>query len=197
MHKLKESLPLLNLVLLLGLLFLGLYNLSRINSLSTPKEEEKVTENQTTSDKPIEGYLQYVNSFQKVKMIYPQDWTKKEYTNLVFVEFKKDPYWDFNIVSEPLTSNPSLEEYKEKALNLIKGYKNYQFLDSKEATLSGLPGFTITFLATFDKGYKIKQIYTVKQNHGYSLTYRSDPEHFDEQLPEADKMMASFAIIPE
>ena len=119
------------------------------------------------------------------------------YSDMVFVEFKKDPFWDFNIVGESLTSNPSLEEYKEKALNLVKGYKNYQLLDSKETTLSGLPAFTLTFLATFDKDYKIKQIYAVRQNHGYSLTYRSELGYFDEQLPTSDKMMTSFEIITE
>lgn len=168
---------------------------SKINSLSTPSSKVASQDNQTTSGKAVNGYLEYINSFQKVKMRYPEDWTKTEYDNLVFVEFKKDPNWDFNIFAENLTSNPNLEEYKLKVLDTIKDYKNYRFIDSQNTTLANLPAFTITFLATFNKEYKIKQVYTVKQNHGYGLTYRAPPDNFDEQLKMADQMFSSFEIL--
>lgn len=204
MQKIKGLLPLLNLIILICLLVLGIYNFnkyknldSKINSLSTPGKKIAVQDSETSTGKAVNGYLEYINSYQKVKMKYPEDWVKTEFSNSVFVEFKKDPNWDFNIFAENLTSNPSLEEYKTKALNLMKDYKNYKLIDSQQATLSGLPAFTITFLATFNKEYKIKQVYTVKGNRGYSLTYRSSPDHFDEQLKEAEQMFSSFEIFTD
>lgn len=179
-------------------MFLELQNFNKVNLLITSENNKIASQNsQTTSDKPVDGYLQYINSYHKVKMKYPKDWTKAEYDNLVFVEFKKTPIWDFNIVSEFLTSNPSLEEYKSKALKLVEGYKNYKLIESRETILANLPAFTLVFTATFDRDYKIKQVYTIKQNHGYSLTYRAPPGDFDTELPNADKMMTSFEIITE
>lgn len=205
MQKLKGLLPLLNFIILISLLILGIYNLNkskaldaRINSLNTLSGSKTTPQDdQTSSDKPVDGYLEYINSFQKVKMKYPKDWVKTEYSDLVFVEFKKDPNWDFNIFAESLTSNPSLEEYKTKVLNGIKDYKNYRFIDSQNTTLANLPAFSLTFSATFNKEYKIKQVYTIRQNHGYGLTYRSSLDLFDEQLKQADKMFSSFEIITD
>lgn len=198
MQKLNSLLLLFNFILLVGLLFLGLHNLNKINLLINSQNNKIASQNsQTTSNKPVDGYFQYINSYHKAKMKYPEDWTKSEYDNSVFVEFKKLPFWDFNIVSEYLTSNPSLEEYKTKALKLVEGYKNYKLIESGETTLANLPAFTLVFTATFDKDYKIKQVYTIKQNHGYSLTYRAPPGDFDTELPNADKMMTSFEIITE
>ena len=202
MQKIKSLLPLLNFIILISILVLGFYTLNRYNNLDSKISSlggNKVTptENQTSSGKAKEGYLEYINSFQKVKMKYPEDWVKTEFGNAVFVEFKKDPNWDFNIFAESLTSNPSLEEYKTKVLTGIKDYKNYKLIDSQPFTLGNLPAFSLTFLATFNKDFKIKQVYTVRQNHGYGLTYRSSPDHFDEQSIEADKMFSSFEILAD
>ena len=170
---------------------------SKINSLNTSGNKSATTGNQTSSGKAVDGYLDYINSFRQIKMKYPEGWVKTEYENSVFVEFKKDPDWDFNVFAERLTSNPTLEEYKTKVLNGIKDYKSYKFMDSQNTTLNNLPAFTITFLATFNKEYKIKQVYTVRQNHGYGLTYRSPPDLFDEQLKTADNMFSSFEILTD
>lgn len=205
LHKLKNLLPFLNFIVLIILLVLGIYSFNKyknldakINSLNTSSNGKATSQDdQTSTGKSADGYLEYINSFQKVKMKYPEDWAKTEYDNLVFAEFKKDPNWDFNIFAENLTSNPTLEEYKTKVLNGIKDYKNYKFIDSQNTTLANLPSFTLTFLATFNKDYKIKQIYTVRQNHGYGLTYRSSPDQFDKALKEADKMFSSFEILTD
>lgn len=204
MQKVKDLILFLNFIVLFILLVLGFHTLNKyknldakINALTTSGNKITSLGDETSNSNTVDGLHEYINSFQKVKMKYPQAWTKADYNNPVFVEFKKDPDWDFNIFAESLTSNPTLDEYKTKVINTSKDYKNYKLIDSKATTLSNLPAFTLTFLATFNKDYKIKQIYTVRQNHGYGLTYRSTPEHFDEALKEADKMFSSFEVITD
>lgn len=129
-------------------------------------------------------------------MEYPSDWTKAEYDQNVFVEFKKNDIWDFNIVHFTMTSDPKFEDYKKNTLEDIGKYKEYKLLENRDITLAGLPGFKVMFMATFNKPYKIIQVYAVKQNHVYSLTYRaSDTDKFDDQLPNAQKMIDSFQVL--
>lgn len=95
-----------------------------------------------------------------------------------------------------MTSDPKLEDYKKNTLESISKYKDYKLQETKEATLSGLPGFKVIFTASFNKPYKIMQLYTIKQNNGYSVTYRAtSTDEFGNELSNAQKMIDSFKIL--
>lgn len=128
-------------------------------------------------------------------MNYPADWIKKDYDGALMVEFKKDADWDLNIVNESLSSSMTLDEYSKALSGNLKKIQDYNYVESSQTTLSGLPALAIVFTITRDKKLKIMQIFTVKGANAYLITYRSNPDTYQKMLPAVKKMADSFKLL--
>ncbi len=98
---------------------------------------------------------------------------------------------DLSGVNPPLT----LQEYTVDSLNTIKKQFGVNLTESYDTTLSTFPGHAIVYSIRNDEiNFKFMQVYTIKDNKAYVVTYISQPEYFSRFLPDAQQMFVSFEI---
>ena len=81
----------------------------------------------------------------------------------------------------------TLEDYTKTQIN----YTEEQLLESNTTTLAGLPAHKMVFT---NLGLKTMQIWTIKDDRVYTITYVAEEEDFQDDLDVAEKMIKSFQI---
>jgi serine/threonine-protein kinase len=82
----------------------------------------------------------------------------------------------------------TLEEYTNTQINLLEE----NLLESSTTTLADIPGYRTVF--TNIEGLKTMQIWTVKDDKAYIITYVAQEEDYENDLQIAEKMINSFEI---
>jgi hypothetical protein len=84
--------------------------------------------------------------------------------------------------------NMTLEEYTNSQINLLEE----KLLESNTTILSDIPGYKIVF--TNIEGLKTMQVWTIKDDKAYIITYVAQEEDYEKELQIAQKMIDSFEI---
>ena len=163
---------------------------------------QKPATDQETGD----GFLVYENRNHGIKINYPADWQKSENYPGVVVIFMSEKESEEDILQDNLviTKQEFPPEQKETLSNITKASIDYiktfmtdsNITESKELTLAGSPAHKVVY--TMRQGiypFKIMQIWTIKDNKIYVLTYNAEPDTYDTYLPTIQAMVDSFGFI--
>lgn len=140
-------------------------------------------------------FTTYENPKFGIRVQYPSDWGRLD---LSFLGASADidfyPLDDtsgtkdvrIQVKALPL-QNMTLEQYTNIQLNSIEG----QILESNATTLANLPAHEIIFT---NIGLKTMQVWTLKDDKVYTITYIAEEEDYENDLQIAHRMIESFGI---
>ncbi len=161
--------------------------------LSISSTDQQVT---TTLAQTSEKMIIYDNPAFGIRIQYPSDWGRLD---LSFLQDSADidfyPLNDTSLAKNLKVQvknlpfhNMTLEEYTNSQINLLEE----NLLESSAATLAGIPGYKIVF--TNIEGLKTMQVWTIKDDKAYIITYVAQEEDYKKELQIAQKMIDSFEI---
>jgi serine/threonine-protein kinase len=152
--------------------------------------------------------LTYAAPNSGIKIKYPKNWTKEETTNPItgtVVKFSSpkvgagDPFQEnLSVEIQDLSGQPVTEQqYTKEARKQI-----YQFVPNahiitelKDQKIGNSSGYEVVYTGR-DGGQNLKrmQMWAVRNNKAYVLTYEAEEQKYDEFWPVAQKMVDSFEI---
>ena len=161
-------------------------------SVSLTGQQRTTTTLAQTSDKMII----YDNPTFGIRIQHPSDWGRLD---LSFLQHSADidfyPLADTSLsknlkvqVKNLPFHNMTLEEYTNIQINLL----GENLLESSTTTLADIPGYKIVF--TNIEGLKTMQVWTIKNDKAYIITYIAQEEDYAKDLQIAQKMIDSFEI---
>ena len=161
--------------------------------LSISSTDQQIT---TTLAQTSDKMIIYDNPTFGIRIQYPADWGRLD---LSFLQHSADidfyPLNDTSLaknlkiqVKNLPFHNMTLEEYTNSQINLLEE----NLLESSAATLAGIPGYKIVF--TNIEGLKTMQVWTIKDDKAYIITYVAQEEDYEKELQIAQKMIDSFEI---
>jgi serine/threonine-protein kinase len=155
-----------------------------------------LTGQQTTIAQTNSKFVIYDNPTFGVRIQYPSDWGRLD---LSFLQDSADidfyPLADtslaknvkIQVINLP-SRNMTLEEYTNSQINPLEE----KLLESNTTTLAGIPGYEIVFTSV--QGLKTMQVWTIKDDKAYIITYVAKEEDYENDLQIAQKMIDSFEI---
>lgn len=173
-------------VLLASLLILSI--LSSINCLASRQTTIAQTEqtNFSTYENPTFGIrIQYPSDWGRLDLSFLGDSADIDFYPLDDTSGAKDVR--IQVKTLPV-QNMTLEQYTDTQINSIEG----QILGSNATTLAGMKAHQLIFT---NIGLKTMQIWTLKDDKAYTITYIAEEEDFENDLPIARAMIESFGII--
>jgi eukaryotic-like serine/threonine-protein kinase len=155
-----------------------------------------LTGQQTTIAQTNSKFVIYDNPTFGVRIQYPSDWGRLD---LSFLQDSADidfyPLADTSLaknlkiqVKNLPFHNMTLEEYTNSQINPLEE----KLLESNTTTLAGIPGYEIVFTSV--QGLKTMQVWTIKDDKAYIITYVAKEEDYENDLQVAEKMIDSFEI---
>jgi hypothetical protein len=161
--------------------------------LSFSSTDQQIT---TTLAQTSDKMIIYDNPTFGIRIQYPSDWGRLD---LSFLQHSADidfyPLNDTSLAKNLKVQvknlpfhNMTLEEYTNSQINLLEE----NLLESSAATLAGIPGYKIVF--TNIEGLKTMQVWTIKDDKAYIITYVAQEEDYEKELQIAQKMIDSFEI---
>ncbi len=155
-----------------------------------------LTGQQTTVAQTNSKFVTYDNPTFGVRIQYPSDWGRLD---LSFLQQSADidfyPLADTSLaknvkiqVNNLPSRNMTLEEYTNSQINPLEE----RLLESNTTTLAGIPGYEIVFTSL--QGLKTMQVWTIKNDKAYIITYVAQEEDYEKELQVAQKMIDSFEI---
>jgi serine/threonine-protein kinase len=163
-------------------------------STSLTNQHQTITIAQTNDDNNT--FRIYENPTYGIQIQYPSDWGRLD---LSFLQDSADI--DFYPLSDTsLAKNVKLQVKNLPFHNMtLKEYTNSQInpteeilLESSTTTLADIPGYKIVF--TNIEGLKTMQVWTIKDDKAYIITYVAQEEDYEKDLQIAQKMIDSFEI---
>lgn len=158
----------------------------------------------TPTEAVLVDFLTYENSENGIKIKYPKDWEKQEAAggaSVVFLSQKEseaDAFRDnVSVVIQDLSSQPmTLEEYSNVSISSFPSFvPNFQQIELKDVTVAKNPGKKIAYTGKLqDYNVKVIQVWTIKNNDAYILTYLAAEENYSKYLDLAEKVINSFEI---
>lgn len=138
----------------------------------------------------------YENPEFGIRVQYPSDWGRLD---LSFLGTSADiDFYPLNDTSgakavriqveQLLSQNMTLDQYTDTQINSTEG----QILESNVTTLGNLPAHEIVFT---DVGLKTLQVWTLKDDKVYAITYVAEEEDYENGLQIAQRIIESFGII--
>jgi hypothetical protein len=88
----------------------------------------------------------------------------------------------------PLAQNTTFEQYNTAKIDLIEG----KLLEMNSTRLAGLPALQIEFT---NMGLKTMEVWTIKDDRAYTVSYVAPEEDFETNLMVAKRMIQSFQFI--
>ena len=144
-----------------------------------------------TSDQSFETYN---NPTFGISIQYPSDWGRLDLSFLENDSADID-FYPLEEVSQAIAvkvqaktlplQNMTFDDYTTTQIN----YTEEQLLESNTTTLAGLPAHKIIF-SNF--GLKTMQVWTIKDDKVYTITYTAEEEDFQDDLYIAERMTKSF-----
>ena len=182
-----------DLVLLFGFLIILITSLL---STSLTNQHQTITIAQTNDDNNNTFKL-YENPTYGIQIQYPSDWGRLD---LSFLQDSADidfyPLSDTSLaknlkiqVKNLPFHNMTLEEYTNTQINPTEEI----LLESNTTTLADIPGYKIVFANI--AGLKTMQVWTIKDDKAYIITYVAKEEDYENDLQNVQKMIDSFEII--
>ncbi|MCX6742050.1 MAG: PsbP-related protein [Candidatus Pacearchaeota archaeon] len=171
------------------------------------QNDNSICDTDETSILPPEtNFLTYDNSAYGIRITYPSNWEKEEKsTGMVIVEFfsPKESVSDaitenLNVVIEDLSAQPmTLNEYTNLSIKNIKLYfTDVNMIDSSATTLGGNSAHKVVYTANMGQyNGKFMQVYTIRNNKAYVITYTAQPSTYSYYLDIINQMINSFEII--
>jgi hypothetical protein len=155
-----------------------------------------LTGQQTTVAQTNSEFVTYDNPTFGVRIQYPSDWGRLD---LSFLQQSADidfyPLADTSLaknvkiqVNNLPSRNMTLEEYTNSQINPLEE----RLLESNITTLAGIPGYEIVFTSL--QGLKTMQVWTIKNDKAYIISYVAQEEDYEKELQVAQKMIDSFEI---
>ena len=151
------------------------------------------------------NFVTYKDDTIGIKIDYPAGWIHELHarglvTFLASSEGNSNTYpAGLGIVVQQLKSkNTSLNEItKIQIKNLTQSHPEFRLIESSEARLSGNIANKIVFTATDDMNHERKsmQIWTLKGDKAYLITYKAELGQYTKYLPTIQKMIDSFQFI--
>jgi eukaryotic-like serine/threonine-protein kinase len=182
-------------VLLLVLFGFVIIIIALLLSTSLTNQHRTLTIAQTNDDDNNTFNL-YENPTYGIQIQYPSNWGRLD---LSFLQDSADidfyPLRDTSLaknlkiqVKNLPFHNMTLEEYTNTQINPTEE----NLLESNTTTLSGIPGYKIVF--TNLEGLKTMQVWTIKDDKEYIITYVAKEEDYEKDLQIVQKMIDSFKI---
>ena len=155
-----------------------------------------------TSSININKFLTYQDSSLGIKIDYPAGWTHELHagsivTFLASLESDSNTYpAGLGIKIQHLKSkNISLNNIaKIQIKNLTQNHPDFKLIESTESKIGGNSAHKIVFTATDYKKNERRamQIWTLKGDKAYLITYKAEPGKYAKYLPIIQKMLDSF-----
>ena len=155
-----------------------------------------------TSSININKFLTYQDSTLGIKIDYPAGWTHELHagsivTFLAGLESDSNTYpAGLGIKIQHLKSkNISLNNItKIQIKNLTQNHPDFKLIESTESKIGGNSAHKIVFTATDYKKNERQamQIWTLKGDKAYLITYKAEPGKYAKYLPIIQKMLDSF-----
>ena len=153
----------------------------------------------------------YVNSIYGIIMQYPSDWKKVEpgqfsqtdNFNIVVgylspkesASYRSPPAaLSVGIQNLPNSQSITLDQYSDAQINFIR--EQASVLESNTTTLKG-DNNTLAHRIVYinSEGQKIMQVWTIKGDKAYHITYATNQTRYYDYLPPVQKMIDSFEIL--
>ena len=177
-------------------------------TVSPPTPETKETAPTQPSETPATEttkFLTYDSSAYGIRIEYPSDWTKNEQvmgtvaTFLSPQESASDIFKEnVNVIVQDLSTQPmTLEEYTELSVGQVEQFiTDANILDSSVTTLDGTSAHKVVYTGKQGQ-YSLKwmQVWTIKDNTAYVLSYTAEANKYNDFLDTAQEMVDSFEII--
>lgn len=149
------------------------------------------------------NFLTYQDSTLGIKIDYPAGWTHELHaaslvTFLASLESDSNTYpAGLGVKVQYMTSskNISLNEItKVQIKNLTQDHPDFKLIESTDYKLGGNNAHKIVFTATDNKKNERKamQIWTLRGDKAYLITYKAEPGKYTRYLPMIQKMVDSF-----
>lgn len=156
-------------------------------------------------DSSITNFLTYDSYVYGIRIKYPLDWTKEEQVFGTVVSFSSpiesasdDFSENLNVLVQDLSAQPiTLEEYTRISEEQVEQYiTNGKILDTIATTLDGNSAYKLVYTGKQGQ-YNIKwmQVYTIKDDKAYVITYTAEMDSYSNFLGTAQEMINSFEIV--
>lgn len=153
------------------------------------------------------NFLTYDNPEYRIEIRYPSDWSKTEQVmgaTAAFLSPQEGTSDDFQenvmINVQDISASPmTLEQYTQLGINQIKQIiTDASIIESNTTTLGGNLAHDLVFTGKQGQ-YNLKwnQVFTVKNNKAYVLTYTAKMNTYDNFLEAAKEIKESFRWINE
>jgi len=197
-----------------NILIIGLALLMVISSGCIGESQTTATPNPTLTLQPAtitQGetskyfFVTYENPVEGIRIKYPAGWAKNEEQEPSRISFysplesESDMFSEHvNILIDDRFTQPiTLVEYEEIILDQLDYFfTDYRIVSTSKTTLANSPAHEMVYTATQEKSTaKILQIFTIKDNKVYVITFGAEPNRYSEYLDIAQEMINSFEII--
>jgi serine/threonine-protein kinase len=157
----------------------------------------------------------YENPAYGIRVQYPSDWEKvepgqisQEISFIIIVGFvsPKESVSDtsppaalsigiHNLSSSSSYQNTTLDQYTDVHVNAIRREQE-SLIESTTTTLSASNNNTLAHKVVYvnNQGQEVIQVWTIKENKAYHITYAADVARYPDFLPLAQKIIDSFEI---
>lgn len=155
-----------------------------------------------TSNTDINKFLTYQDSTLGIKIDYPAGWTHELHAGSI-VTFLASLESDSN--TYPAGLGIKIQHLKSKNIslnnitriqikNLTQNHPDFKLIESTESKIGGNSAHKIVFTATDNKKNERQamQIWTLRGDKAYLITYKAEPGKFAKYLPTIQKMVDSF-----
>src|SRR5919112_1302958 len=197
--------------ILLVLMLSGFTNTISITSTTISKQQEALAQTNDNST-----FKLYENPTFGIRMQYPSDWEKVEpgqishessFNIIVGFVSPKESASDtsppaaisigiHNLSSSSSYQNTTLDQYTDVHINAIRREQE-SLVQSTTTTLSaGSNNNTLAHKVVYvnSQGQEVMQVWTIKENKAYHITYAADVARYPDYLPLAQKIIDSFKI---
>ncbi|NMG18444.1 serine/threonine-protein kinase [Brasilonema bromeliae] len=150
-----------------------------------------------------ESFLQYENSNFGIKIKYPQSWQRQDINNPVtkevvaFVSPQQsdvDKFKEKVIISVEEFSG-TLDEFSKSSVQEIKKNTPDANVSTSETSFANKLGKELVFPGkTGENSLQNLQVFTLKGDKAYVITYTAEKDNYDEFLKTVEKMIKSFEI---
>ncbi|OGY78942.1 MAG: hypothetical protein A3B74_03565 [Candidatus Kerfeldbacteria bacterium RIFCSPHIGHO2_02_FULL_42_14] len=197
----NKLIKLVSIIVIIIALVIGFYKLFSIADESENNQNSDIKKTSTSTSK--ETWSTYEDAANGVSFEYPSSWEQQALEGGI-VGFAMENGTNVTFTVEDLSENPvTLDEYTEAALeNLDILDWEIEILESKNTTINGVPGYTLTYTATGEdftkdgKNFqtKIKQAWAVKNNKAYIISFTGKLDNYAEESATGEKILQSLKI---
>ncbi len=162
--------------------------------------------NSNSSNIKVENFSSYEQSSLGITIKYPPTWQRQDINNIFtkeVVTFLSPQSSDGDNFQEKVTL--SIEDYSgslnqskdDFTKEINKALSAVEIVETTPTTLAFKPAFKIIYTGKDEENnldFKNLQIWTLKGNKAYILTYTAKQEDFDKFIPVVEKMIKTFEI---